>query len=168
MWFVFNTHGAQSSCPTGYFGTNCNEYKCFGVLYNEATVCSLRGNCSAPNNTCTCSSGYFGLLCENTERYEISTVAGSSSGFSGDSGPATSAKLKIPYGILISPTGEIYISDTSNHAIRKVLLDGTIVTFAGTPTAPGSSGDGGQALSAKFTNPKGIFLQILIFTLWIR
>ena len=148
-------HSVQSTCPTGYFGTNCKS----GVVYNETTVCSSKGTCSAPN-TCTCSAGYLGLLCENViSGLEISTVAGSSStpGFGGDSGPATSAQLNQPNSLQISPSGEMYISDSTNHVIRKVLLDGTIVTIAGSPGVSGSSGDG-QAASAKLFYPAKIFL----------
>ena len=52
----------------------------------------------------------------------ISTVAGngSSGGFSGDGGPATSASLNRPYGVFVDGLGNIYIVDAGNHRIRKV------------------------------------------------
>jgi len=61
----------------------------------------------------------------------ISTVAGSASGFAGDGGPATSAKLNDPRGIAIDPSGILYISDTNNRRIRKVDATGVISTYAG-------------------------------------
>jgi hypothetical protein len=51
----------------------------------------------------------------------LKTVAGTGSpGFSGDNGLATAAKLKSPYGIAFSPSGNLYIVDTFNNRIRIV------------------------------------------------
>jgi len=41
-------------------------------------------------------------------------------GYSGDGGPATSARLNYPTGVAISSTGEVYIADYSNQRIRNV------------------------------------------------
>ncbi len=54
--------------------------------------------------------------------------------------------------------GNVYISDSNNHRIRKVTASTSIITtIAGTGTA-GYSGDGGQATSANIKNPSGISL----------
>ena len=53
----------------------------------------------------------------------ISTVAGNGTGgFSGDGGPAAAAQLDRPYGLAVDANGDLYIADTNNHRIRKVLL----------------------------------------------
>jgi sugar lactone lactonase YvrE len=86
----------------------------------------------------------------------ISTIAGTGvAGFSGDGGPATSARLGSTYGITIDAAGNLFIADTSNHRIRKVGTDGIISTVAGTGTA-GGSGDGGPATSARLNSPNGV------------
>ncbi|MVM31458.1 hypothetical protein GO755_15540 [Spirosoma sp. HMF4905] len=86
----------------------------------------------------------------------ITTVAGTgSAGFSGDNGPATSAKLNNPTGVAVDATGNLFIADRDNNRIRKVATDGTITTVAGTGSA-GSSGDNGPAISAKLNNPTGV------------
>jgi sugar lactone lactonase YvrE len=86
----------------------------------------------------------------------ISTVAGTSNGYSGDGGAATAAKLNKPYGVWVDITGNIYIADTNNHRIRKVTAaDGKINTVAGTGTA-GYSGDGGAATAANIDGPTGL------------
>jgi len=84
----------------------------------------------------------------------ISTFAGTGvSGYSGDGGAATSAKLSYPWGIEVDPSGNIYIGDMGNYLIRKVNTNGNISTFAGTGVS-GYSGDGGAATSATFRNPE--------------
>ena len=61
----------------------------------------------------------------------ISTFAGDGfSGYRGDGGYASAARLKEPSAVAVSDTGEVYISDTGNSAVRKVSLSGLIVPVA--------------------------------------
>ena len=81
----------------------------------------------------------------------ITTVAGNGfSGFSGDGGPATAARLNRPSGVAVDAFGNIYIVDYSNQRIRKVDAAGIITTVAGTGTV-GYTGDGGPATSASIS-----------------
>jgi streptogramin lyase len=50
----------------------------------------------------------------------LTTVAGGRKGPGGDGGPATSAGLDRPHGVVASPSGELFIGDTLNHRIRSV------------------------------------------------
>jgi len=85
----------------------------------------------------------------------ITTVAGNGGvGFSGDTGPATSAQLRNPLGVAVDSSGNLYISDADNQRIRRV-TNGVINTVAGTGTA-GFSGDNGGATSAQLHSPVGI------------
>ncbi|MFY0510159.1 RICIN domain-containing protein [Streptomyces anulatus] len=87
---------------------------------------------------------------------QISTVAGTgSAGYGGDDGPATSAKLNTPLGVVVDSTGVLYISDYQNHRVRKVTPDGQISTIAGKGTA-GFGGDDGPAAAAQLNNPLGL------------
>lgn len=86
----------------------------------------------------------------------ITTIAGTGKGgFSGDGGPATRAQLRNPYGIAVDGKGNVYISDSGNHRVRKVSRGGKITTFAGTGKF-GFSGDGGPATSARLSSPRGL------------
>jgi trimeric autotransporter adhesin len=99
----------------------------------------------------------------------VTTVAGSAAcssgpspfsvcqgGFGGDGGPATTASLNYPAAVALDAAGNLYISDTINHRIRRVdSSTGFIYTIAGTGVS-GFSGDGGPALEAEITIPAGI------------
>lgn len=87
----------------------------------------------------------------------ITTIAGTGdSGFSGDGGAATAARLRSPSGITLDAAGTIYFSDRSNDRIRKIDTNGIITTVAGKGGFNAFSGDGGQAVDAEFNDPNGI------------
>lgn len=87
----------------------------------------------------------------------ISTIVGTGTvpGYSGDLGPANRATLREPHGVAVDAPGRVMIADTGNHVIRRLQIDGTIRTIAGTGTA-GYSGDGFLATSAQLSRPTGV------------
>ena len=87
----------------------------------------------------------------------ITTIAGNGFlGYAGDNGPAVSASLNSPRGVVVDSSGNLYIADTGNNRIRTVTGTG-IATFAGNGTQ-GFSGDNGLATSADLSVPCGIAL----------
>ena len=48
----------------------------------------------------------------------IATVAGGAYGFSGDGGPALQASLSYPIAVTADATGNVYVADAGNNAIR--------------------------------------------------
>jgi hypothetical protein len=86
----------------------------------------------------------------------IHTVAGSSStAYSGDGGPATTAGLNDPVHVAVDSSGNLWIADEYHYRIREVTTNGIINTVAGT-NVTGFAGDGGPATSAKFSNPASV------------
>lgn len=79
---------------------------------------------------------------------KLTLVAGTGDrGFSGDGGPATLAQVSGPYGIDVSPSGEIVFADSGNHRIRAIDRNGIVRTIAGNGEST-VSGDGGPATTA--------------------
>src|SRR6185437_13122519 len=87
----------------------------------------------------------------------ISTVAGytNTTGYNGDGGQATLAKLYNPKGVVVDAVGNLYIADSDNYRVRKVDLSGIITTLIGNGTA-GYTGDDGLATAAEIDPPSGI------------
>ncbi len=89
----------------------------------------------------------------------MSTVAGGDeAGFSGDDGPASEASLKAPVDVAVDTSGNLYISDSGNHRIRKVDAEsGSISTVVGNGS-PYSSGDGAAGTDAGVGDLRGVFV----------
>ena len=78
-------------------------------------------------------------------------------GYSGDGGPALSAKLSGPKGVAWAPDNSLYLADTESHTIRRIdLKTGIISTVVGT----GQRGNGpdGDPLHCQLSRPHGIFV----------
>jgi streptogramin lyase len=89
---------------------------------------------------------------------DITTIAGDGfSGFSGDGGSATIARLSLPRGVWVNTFGEVFIADTENSCVRIVDTSGGITTFAGQCTQLGYDGDGGPAPSALLKKPDAVW-----------
>lgn len=83
-------------------------------------------------------------------------------GYSGDGGLATAAMLIFPNGIAVDTHDNMYIADTFNRVVRKVMKStGIITTVAGTGEAHGLKGDGGLATSALLSVPNGVAVDSL-------
>jgi hypothetical protein len=126
---------------------------------------------SSPSNTFIDNSGnmyvadtYNSRIRKINTQNIITTIAGKGvSGYTGDNKPAIQATLNYPVGIWQSSNtsiyynGNIYFSDTSNHAIRMIDTNGNIKTIAG-GNGTGFSGDGGPPTGAKLNGPTGIWI----------
>jgi sugar lactone lactonase YvrE len=88
---------------------------------------------------------------------KTSTVAGDGTrGYSGDGRKASAAELAGPMGVAVDSSGDLFIADTGNDAIREVsAATGKISTVAGNGTY-GYSGNAGPASSAELAAPQGV------------
>lgn len=84
----------------------------------------------------------------------VSTIAGSPglTGTADANGGA--ARFNAPRGVTIDASGNLYVADTGNHAIRRIATNGDVTTFAGLPGIAGATDATGG--SARFNSPRAI------------
>lgn len=88
---------------------------------------------------------------------KITTFAGTGfAGYSDDGTKARACRMYYPYGIFIDSKDNVYYTDNENALLRKIDKEGTVTTLVGVPGKKGYSGDGGQALKARMSNPGGL------------
>lgn len=80
---------------------------------------------------------------------QVTTIAGTGA-LGSVNGVATSSTFRYPDGAVVASDGTIYISDQSNHKIRKFTTDGMVSNFVGTNTAGYVDGNG---TNARFNYP---------------
>lgn len=86
----------------------------------------------------------------------IRTIAGTGEpGFSGDGGPASSARLNSPWALAFDASGNLLILDRGNARVRRIDASGVIQTVAGRGPV-GNAGDGGPAVDATLSNLLGM------------
>ena len=124
--------------------------------YNGDGIAATAAKIAKPEGVAALLDGGFLIADTNNQMIRrvtplgtIETVAGTgSTGYSGDGGDATLAKLDHPRAAVPTPDGGFLIADTGNRVVRRVAPDGTISTVAGNGV-DGSDGDGGPATAAR-------------------
>ncbi|WP_158590442.1 NHL repeat-containing protein [Noviherbaspirillum cavernae] len=84
----------------------------------------------------------------------VTTLAGSSGSLGSTDGSGTLALFYYPSGITVDAAGNLFVSDTWNHTIRRITPAGAVSTFAGTAGISGS--DDGTGAAARFFYPSGV------------
>ncbi len=159
---VFVMFVTQSQCAKGQIITTFAGNGCMGPDsgYNAPAISACIGYPTSGSFD-TAGNYYFAqdygtcrVMKVNTAGI-ISVVAGNGlSGFSGDGGPATSAKIYYPMAVA-DAAGNIYVADRDNHRVRKVdVTTGFINTIAGNGLW-GYSTDGIPATAATL-RPEGV------------
>lgn len=84
----------------------------------------------------------------------VTTLAGSPGGSGSEDGTVDAARFLAPQGVATDSSGNLYVSDTANHTIRKITAAGVVTTLAGSAGIRGSVDGTGSA--ARFDRPRGI------------
>ena len=108
------------------------------------------------------------MFVANTDNYKIRkiTSAGAVSSFVGSGaygsaeGIGTTASFKSPTGIAVDASGNVYITDTYNHKIRKITAAGVVSTLAGSIINTSGNTDG-TGTAASFNSPSGIAIDAI-------
>jgi DNA-binding beta-propeller fold protein YncE len=139
----------------GIVGVDGNEGD--GGPATDALFIQLDGIAVAPDDTIYVSDSLAHRV-RMIRNGTIDTVAGTGEpGHAGDGGPGVEAALHWPTALELDRDGNLYIADARNHVVRRLAVDGTIDTIAGTGV-PGFAGDGGPARDAQLQQPQGLAL----------
>jgi sugar lactone lactonase YvrE len=84
----------------------------------------------------------------------VTTLAGSAGNPGRSDGTGAAAAFRLPFGVAVDASGNVYVSDSGNYTIRKVTPAGVVSTLAGLAGAFG--GADGTGTSARFGGPGGL------------
>ncbi len=155
-----NNHRVRMIDPSGTINTIAGTGSAgFSGDGGPATAARL----NTPSRVCTDPSGNIYIADKYNYRVRVINTSGTiqtfigtgSAGFGGDGGPATAARINLPYWLEPDAAGNIYLADQYNYRVRKVDLSGIITTIAGSGSST-YGGDGGQATAAGLPGPYGL------------
>jgi hypothetical protein len=87
----------------------------------------------------------------------MSLLAGGLGGTGNADGTGGAARFNGPTGVAADGAGNLYITDTQNHTIRKMIVSsGVVTTIAGAAGVAG--GTDGRGAAARFNQPMGVLL----------
>jgi sugar lactone lactonase YvrE len=97
----------------------------------------------------------------NGAQRTVMTVAGNDTADFAD-GDSNTARFNEPKAVVAASNNTLYVADSGNHCIRKIVADiagqtATVTTIAGVPKSPGFKD--GDADQAQFKYPEGLFLR---------
>ncbi len=150
------TLSASTPIITTYAGSGGTTFSGDGLPATDASLSAPRGLAfDAAGNLYIADSGNHAIRKVTAATGLMSTVAGTGAlGYNGDNIPATSAQLNYPLGVAFDTAGNMYIADSQNFRIRKV-VNGVISTIAGTGQ-PGYGGDGLYSVQSLFNFPSSV------------
>lgn len=84
----------------------------------------------------------------------VTTVAGTAGARGAADGAGTSSRFSFPVGLAVRPDGQVLVTDTGAHDVRKIDTAGVVSRVAGGPGTTGTAD--GAAATARFSSPAGV------------
>jgi sugar lactone lactonase YvrE len=151
------SHTIRKVTPSGTVTTLAGSPGKFGSINSkggEARFNGPRGIAVDKNgNLFVADSGNYTIR-KVTPGGIVTTLVGSAENPGVADGKGTAAQFYYPIGVAVDAVGNVYVTDSWNHTIRKVTQDGAVTTLAGTAQSSGS--DDGRGGAARFNRPEGI------------
>ena len=106
------------------------------------------GLSSDGTNLFLAESGAYGIRQIVISSAVVTTLAGVLNAIGSADGTGAAARFYNPYGV-VREGADLYVTDTVNHTVRKVVISSAVVTTpAGTAGSPGASGTGATATAS--------------------
>ena len=124
----------------------------FGARFNDPNGIALDED---GGRVFIADTGNHAIRVVDTRRLTVTTLAGNGNpGF--QDGVALAARFHEPWGIVLDPLRGVFVTDSDNHALRRVdPATGTVTTLAGKPEEGLIDGPGRKA---RFSSPSGLAL----------
>jgi sugar lactone lactonase YvrE len=146
----------QSTYATPYHITNLSS-----VTKDPTTGLEVIVSPGKPTGIALDGSGnvYFSdseasVIRKRTPAGVLSTVAGTANQAGSQNGTGAAARFRLPSGVAVDGSGNVYVADTGNHMIRKISSLGTVETVAGVAGGPGTIN--GPGATARFSSPQSV------------
>ena len=148
--------------------TKANAFHLVGWIVKRFAGTGADGTADGPGNSATFKNPKSVVADKNNNLYVIdgnkirkiapdgtvNLVAGTDASGSTDGDALNGATFRSPSALAIDQTGNIYVADEGNHAIRMIHTNGRVTTLAGVMRLSGDVE--GIGADARFDNPKGI------------
>lgn len=150
--FVWKKDGVTVSNGGNISGADTAELSFTGVTAaNGGTYVAY-----ATNTAGTAESLPAVLTVDSNVAYNFTTLAGLAFNTGTTDGTGSGARFNTPHGVAVSATGDVYVSSSISHTIRKITSGGVVTTIAGQAGVSGGTDATGTA--ASFNGPRGLAL----------